>query len=219
MTYLLSILRNNHTFLIPFSIGWIIALSLTTFHGKISTHLFINNYHADWSDFFFRYYTELGGWIPFLIALILAFFHYRMAIVILISQFISTIITTTLKYIFMVPRPSVVFSQHDIDIHIVEGITPHMIYSFPSGHTSTAFALFFAISIFCPRNWQKAICLTLASLVGFSRIYLSQHFLEDTLAGSVIGIISVLLITPIIKKYKPFNNNHKDLLNTPHTRT
>lgn len=212
MTYLLTILRNNLVFLIPYGIGCIVALFFIIFHGKIDAHLIINNMHNDLSDTFFRYYTDLGGWIPYLIALILLLFRHRMALIILISQAITTIVTATLKHIFLAPRPFTVFSNIDIDIHMVDGVTPHTIYSFPSGHTAAAFALFFAFTLFCRKGWQKFTCFSLASLVGFSRIYLSQHFLEDTLAGSAIGILSVIIIIPIIKRYDLLNTHYKGLL-------
>jgi membrane-associated phospholipid phosphatase len=39
-------------------------------------------------------------------------------------------------------------------------------------------------------------------LVGYSRIYLSQHFLEDTLAGSIIGLVtSAIIFESFQKKY------------------
>ena len=46
------------------------------------------------------------------------------------------------------------------------------------------------------------LCLLLATLGGYSRIYLSQHFLEDVLAGSVIGVASILVLIPMINKLK-----------------
>jgi hypothetical protein len=63
----------------------------------------------------------------------------------------------------------------------------------------------FALAIFCPKWWQKILCLLIAILGGYSRIYLSQHFIEDVLAGSVIGIISVLILIPLVNKLKEYN--------------
>ena len=44
-----------------------------------------------------------------------------------------------------------------------------------------------------------------AFLTGFSRIYLSQHFLADVLFGSLIGMISTV-ITYVIVYTKPRKN-------------
>jgi membrane-associated phospholipid phosphatase len=37
--------------------------------------------------------------------------------------------------------------------------------------------------------WVQILCLFLACLVGFSRTYLSQHFLIDVVAGSLLGTL------------------------------
>ncbi|MGN1295261.1 MAG: phosphatase PAP2 family protein [Bacilli bacterium] len=59
-------------------------------------------------------------------------------------------------------------------------------YSFPSGHTFTAF--FLATTIFI--RWRKwgYVTLPLALMVGFSRIYLGAHYLSDVLVGGLLGV-------------------------------
>lgn len=60
--------------------------------------------------------------------------------------------------------------------------------SFPSGHSTSAFCLFFCLCIISPKVWQKIFFFCLAILIGFSRVYLSQHFFEDIYVGSIIGV-------------------------------
>jgi membrane-associated phospholipid phosphatase len=79
--------------------------------------------------------------------------------------------------------------------------------SFPSGHTSCVFVFFAGIAAILPyryRFWQIFIIL-FAFLTGFSRIYLSQHFLADVLFGALIGMISTV-ITYVIVYYKERGN-------------
>ena len=59
--------------------------------------------------------------------------------------------------------------------------------SFPSGHATTTFAAAAAIAVLMPKfRWPA---LALASLVGFSRIYLGVHFTLDVLTGALLGTI------------------------------
>jgi len=66
-------------------------------------------------------------------------------------------------------------------------------YSFPSGHTATATALYGLLGAYlvCQldhRQWRRRIVIALAAfamaaLVGFSRVYLGAHYLSDVLAA------------------------------------
>ena len=185
---------------------WIGALIFWLIEGKIETHLILNSCHTAWLDLFFKHFTEIGGWIPFIVAGILLLFKWQISVVILLGQLVATLITTPLKRIIRAPRPSVILSDLGIDFPIVEGVDLHSTLSFPSGHTSAAFAFCFAIALFCPKWWQKLLCLLLAFLGGYSRIYLSQHFLEDVLAGALIGVVSILLLIPLVTKIKNYGN-------------
>jgi hypothetical protein len=59
--------------------------------------------------------------------------------------------------------------------------------SFPSGHTTEAFALASVISAHYEETWVKATAYTTASLVGLARTYHDAHFASDVLAGALIG--------------------------------
>lgn len=70
---------------------------------------------------------------------------------------------------------------------------PKDIYSFPSGHTSAAFAMAYAIGISFPTFFIPA--LLLAFLCGISRIYLGVHYPTDVLAGAFIpSVVYMILI-------------------------
>ena len=59
--------------------------------------------------------------------------------------------------------------------------------SFPSGHTTQAFAVASVIAAHYEPLWVKATAYGVASLVGYSRIYHNAHFASDVLAGAAIG--------------------------------
>ena len=61
-------------------------------------------------------------------------------------------------------------------------------YSFPSGHTTASFSVVGVVMLRCSMPVVLAV-LALASLIGFSRIYLRVHYLSDVVAGAFLGFL------------------------------
>lgn len=89
-----------------------------------------------------------------------------------------------LKLIFDRARP---FETHDLQLLIS---IPYG-SSFPSGHTTTAFASSVALWLENKRIGLPAIIFS--ALVAVSRLYFQVHYLTDVLAGAVSGILFALL--------------------------
>lgn len=96
-------------------------------------------------------------------------------------------------------RPAMFFSGQ-YKLHFVEGIPVLTVYSFPSGHTAVAFAVFFLLAIYIKRTWVSMVLLCLALLVGLSRMYLMEHFWIDVYFGSLVGILITLLVYIVLQK-------------------
>ncbi|MEI6652155.1 MAG: phosphatase PAP2 family protein [Chlorobiaceae bacterium] len=95
-----------------------------------------------------------------------------------------------IKYIGGRARPKLYFSDHIFGFDFF-----HWQYawtSFPSGHSATAFSVATLISMLYPR-WRFAAFFA-ALLIAFSRIFLSQHYISDVIAGSFLGIVSTILL-------------------------
>lgn len=104
-----------------------------------------------------------------------------------ISIGVSAILTSGLKYLVNRPRPFVTYPN---DIIQRSRVGP---FSFPSGHTSLAFATATAITL-SSRNIYLAIpSYVYAAFVAYSRMRLGLHFPSDILGGMVIGIGSGIL--------------------------
>jgi len=72
-----------------------------------------------------------------------------------------------------------------IEPHCWATLLPPDHFSFPSGHTITAFAIALTVSAFYPS--LSIGMLFCAFSIALSRIVLGMHFLSDVLAGAVIG--------------------------------
>jgi len=98
-------------------------------------------------------------------------------------------------------RPLAYFKARHITIHTVEGVHAYLSNSFPSGHTITGFALFTVLALMAgPKPMLGLLCLLMALAVGFSRIYLAQHFFADVYFGSLIGLIPTVLLTLLFER-------------------
>ena len=79
---------------------------------------------------------------------------------------------------------------------VVEGLVPLIAEgdpnSFPSGHTTAAFAAGVVWWKSLPWPWARAGALVLAVLMGCSRLYVGVHFPSDVLAGVVVGTLCAL---------------------------
>lgn len=93
----------------------------------------------------------------------------------------SVLCNVILKNIFVRPRPC------DVNTAINLLIPRPLGYSFPSGHTSAAFAAVAALYFSGERKIWKA-ALALAILIAFSRMYLYVHYPTDVLGGILVGI-------------------------------
>jgi membrane-associated phospholipid phosphatase len=73
---------------------------------------------------------------------------------------------------------------------IVVGMKPGT-WSFPSGHAATAFAGAWLLRQHYPR--MTPLLYVVASLVGFSRVYLGDHYPGDVVSGSLAGHVFAVI--------------------------
>ena len=165
------------------------GLSVVLMCDNQTLHLFLNGFHTSFLDGAFRYLTWLGdGWMA---AFVVLWFLFRVprrhAIFFALSLIVSGVFTQILKHFIFedVLRPYGVMPDQ---IDAIAGVTLHTRHSFPSGHATMAFAVFGYLALLLPRK-HSGLLFVLAFLAAFSRVYLSQHFFRDIVAGAAIGTV------------------------------
>lgn len=143
-----------------------------------------------WLRAFMGDVTALAGWpvLTLFTVLFTAFLamrrHWRNAAILVAAVVGQSIIVGQLKNLFERARP-------DIVPHLAEATS----YSFPSGHSASAAAVYLTLAAILTRETARrrekafliAASVLLVVLVGFSRVYLGVHYPSDVLAGWAFG--------------------------------
>lgn len=176
-------------------------------------HLWLNGTDTPFWDVFFRYYTMGGEWIPYLFVAALMLYRFGWGLFSLLSVALSGLCTYAIKHLFYnYPRPWFWFEYKmpEVQLHFARGIMPQGQHSFPSGHTTTFFALFLTLALLVEhtnlstpaKRLLQTLFFALACLGGYSRIYLNMHFAIDVLVGSMIGTLLPLLLYALLSRYQ-----------------
>ena len=174
---------------IPVFLRYAFLMIMVVFLSDRSLHLFVNQFHTPFFDFFFKYLTYLGDGLIFIPLIILYFFLHRpTAFRLMIAGILTLVFTALLKQVIFdsVPRPLEYFGAEKL--YLVKNVTMAHWNSFPSGHTTTAFVIFALLKKKYTSKIFSGAFFFLAVLSGFSRVYLSQHFLLDIFVGAFLGL-------------------------------
>ena len=196
---------------------------------KGELHLLLCDRHTPARDIFYRYYTHVAEWLPYVLCLLILLFSKAGHAALAASCIACSELTTQIiKHIVCAPRPLTWFAENmpDVQLPLVEGVQMNYWLSFPSGHTTSFFALFFALAIIVGKHsgtliakgpktkFPLGLSLTLsiflipatlfilAALGGYSRIYLSQHFPEDVFAGMCVGLVISLICCAVFSRFE-----------------
>lgn len=192
------LLINNRYFLIPYFLFVVLYVISDIAFSKAEMHIWANQINSSFFDVFFSYATHLGdGTMIAILTIILLFVRYRYAIAFLIGSLITSGVVHLFKRLLLeeVYRPSKYFELFETyQLHLIEGVRLRSLQSFPSGHTSTAFNVFFMLSLLTKNNYLKMVYFFVAMVIAYSRVYLSQHFFIDTIVGSLIAVTCIIIV-------------------------
>ncbi len=154
--------------------------------------LAVNRIHHPVADRVFLVLTHLGdGLFMFLTGCVLLLVRLRFAFLTFVCLLAGGLAAQCIKKLLAWPRPAKFFDGVE-PLRIIPGYAVHWHNAFPSGHTTTVFSLALVLLYVLIRTgrtgqlWQYGLFVA-ALLVGYSRIYLSEHFFGDVLAGALLG--------------------------------
>ena len=171
---------------------------------RLELHVLLNSGHTRSLDTFFRLLTFLGnGWFAVIFSLFFLFIRFRYFFMLIGSFCVSGLMAQFLKRVVFpeILRPAAFLDQMP-GLALVPGIDLHHTLSFPSGHTTTAFAVLLLTGFIIHKKYAVFGMMLLAWLASLSRVYLSQHFLIDVLGGSLLGVFSALFFYWYFRKFK-----------------
>jgi membrane protein DedA with SNARE-associated domain/membrane-associated phospholipid phosphatase len=148
----------------------------------------VSSWRTIWGDRLMVFVTSLGDTVVtvslsvVVAAWLAAKKYYRLSIGFIAAMALTFLFVLGLKGSIQVPRPSPIYT----------GIEA---FSFPSGHTTHATALYGVLSYIWLRGlkapWRVmavAVSMLLISAIAFSRVYLQAHWPSDVVAGLAFGI-------------------------------
>lgn len=201
-----QIIHKNAAFFILFALYLIAGGVILFTHQKGEFELWFNQYHTPFADLFFKYITNLGDGIFCLvmavILLFVRFYYSLLALLPLLSGLITQVFKRTIYS--DVVRPKAFFGE-TTPLNFVNGYEYEHLSccnSFPSGHTTTAFAIFLVFALITRKAYWSVVFFVLAVIAAISRVYLLQHFYVDTYFGALVGTLSMLLFYWLLESKK-----------------
>lgn len=191
-----KILISNRIFFLAYCCWLIIALGFSMGYTQATLSMYINQFQLSGLDFLATYVTYLGdGIFAVIVSVVLLFFNRKIGVLVILSYLMSSGITQSLKHTIFADagRPIQFFQQTNL-VHFIDGVTIHAYNSFPSGHTTSVFALCSMLSICYQKPSFQVMFFLIAIITGLSRVYLLQHYLIDVIAGSFIGVLSSIVL-------------------------
>jgi membrane-associated phospholipid phosphatase len=201
---LIKLLKNNKAFLSIYLLFAISVIILISVNGKREAQLLANQFYSPFFDGFFFYSTKVvEGFSLVVIVLILLFKGAKWAINGVIIYGLSAVITFILKRQIFTEAMRPTFDNNDFRLISSEfGLNQLTNHSFPSGHTTAAFTLFCFLALISSKKYKGFIYGIIAVIIGYSRVYLSQHFFEDILVGATVGTFGTFIFYFFLDKIK-----------------
>jgi len=211
-------LRLNPWYYVPYALVLLVAGICLLLYPKGTFLLWVNSHHTEWLDVFFLTTNTLGEELFALVVVggLMIFSSYATGLTAALSWLIAGTFTQILKQLVFddMYRPYRHFKDM-AEVYFVPGVKMYEHFSFPSGHTTVAFALCTVLALSAKNRVWGLFFFVMAMVAGLSRIYLAQHFLVDTYFGSMIGTVFGVLIYAFVQHYlvhRPHHLLHRNVI-------
>jgi undecaprenyl-diphosphatase len=114
-----------------------------------------------------------------------------------ISAGVTLLINSFIKLFYFKPRPFLKYS-----VRVLPPFPSKKNSSFPSTHTALVFAI--ATSVLFYKRLLGCIMWLLAFLVGFSRIWMGQHYPSDIIGSALLGSLNAIVVNVTVRVWNPF---------------
>lgn len=179
-----------------------LGVTLQLLYGKVETHLLFNRCHTPIFDLTMPYITFIGDAAMFIVANFFVIrrdrkFGWRMAVAGIVTG--AMVIFLKQGVFASFDRPSLVLVGHNL--HLINGVNLYKHNSFPSGHAAMAFCMVTSLALWQRKEHWEIVWLLVGLLAAYSRVYLSQHFFIDIVAGAWLGF-GLALATFVIWEFQ-----------------
>jgi undecaprenyl-diphosphatase len=210
------IIRRKH---VPLIIIFILSLLLVGII-LIHDHAYLSRFDHDVIYYFnknrirsldrtFQFITDINTTVTFITiasVLLLSFLKRSKvilfkAIAIASAMITTTILTSALKELINRDRPFITYPS-------IERLTTVITPSFPSGHTSEAFALATIVSLLFPDIRVIVVAYIWAILIAYSRMVLGVHYPTDLISAVLLGAtVSILIWLVFATRTRPLRTD------------
>ena len=189
-------LKELSIFMSLYFLFFFVGMGFLAIYGKDELQLIINLKNHFLLDVFFKYYTDYAVDLVLIFLIIYTFWKrtFYDFLLLVVPFLLMSLILYLLRTFFFCEtlRPVYYFELQGIDLHLIDGVQRSDFCSFPSGHTMNAFMFYPFLGLVVKNKKWQILFFILAFLVAYSRVYVSKHFVFDTLGGSFLGLTSMI---------------------------